>query len=136
MIGTNVQPHSNWLQNFQMPKHFCTCTMMVLNSEDKSSITSSVQKEMIAAVSTLVVVHATYPTYHESNPFWLFWMRLCESNVSCNSFYIFHTSIYNHIIMSLAIENATLLNIIWRYMQVFDQIIRFSSSVFSMIAHI
>ena len=39
--------------------------MMVLNSEDKSSITSSVQKEMIAAVSTLVVVHATYPTYHE-----------------------------------------------------------------------
>ena len=64
-VGTTVQSHSNWLQNFQVPKHFLTRTMMALNSGDKSSITSSVRKEIIAAVSTLVMVHVTYPTSDE-----------------------------------------------------------------------
>ena len=44
---------------------------MALNSGDKSSITSSVRKEIIAALSTLVMVHVTYPTSDE-------YSRICE----------------------------------------------------------
>ncbi len=39
--------------------------MMALSSGEKSNITSAVRREIIAAVSTLVMVHTTYPTPEE-----------------------------------------------------------------------